>query len=283
MVQIGRTLHYKDFQSCSEAETFLWSKVTSKYRTILPRTGNFVWFRAMSERDSLVRHDWFGNVRCSVDLLDVLKQDPKINMFIVDRSYFGHSSATRILLTHQTELAESRKLNVNDLKIGDPIMFEDGKLMYLCKDLSEGKFAWWGNHQTEFVIDSDTVCGKQLFKMSKKEAVNHSHANRKVKNKERMIAHQCLIYNSSKKTCPSAWCQEYSQQMLDYGTASAALLQQDASTTTQRSRRNSTTKPSAQQKQNDDKFETKSKFNPRPLQPMKCRRSKRGIVAGSKV
>lgn len=216
LVSIARTLHFQDFQACAQAEEFKWSAVTPKYRTKLPKNGKFVWFRAMSVGDSSDKHDWFGNVRCSItsiDLLQLLKRDPSIKMFLVDLVYFGYSCGTRILLTRQKKLPMCRLLNIDSLKYGDPLMLENGKLMFLNKNVSLDK-SWWGNHQTEFVIDLDTIDAKMFFKMCTVEAVNHSNANKKMKKADCFVRHRCLIYNGNQAECPSSWCQDHTEKLL---------------------------------------------------------------------
>ena len=214
MQSVSRTMHWEQYIKCAKEGTFVSHKINKHYQTLLPRTKGFVWFRAVSEKHPAYSNDWFGNVRCSFDLVTFLENDPKVNMFLVDCAYFGYSSASRILLTYQKRYPNSKKLELHKLKYGDPLKLENGKLHFLIQDVTRDK--WWGNHQTEFVIDTNTISARKLFAFCDIYAVNHSNANRKTRDGRKYVTHQCLIYNSSsRKECPSPWSLEKTQQMLD--------------------------------------------------------------------
>ncbi|KAF2352571.1 hypothetical protein FHG87_016674 [Trinorchestia longiramus] len=210
--RLSRTMHYADFRKCFKAKKFITSKVKSQYKTLLPRNGDFVWFRAQNNGMNDDDQDWFGNVRCSFDLLNFLKENKSVNLFYVDCAYFGYSSASRILLTKKKKFGKAKKIDFGSLRYGDPLMFDGEKLFFLRKDVSSNK-KWYGNHQTEVVIDASTIDTRSLFALCEKTAVNHSNANRIAKNK-RFVYHQCLIYNSTNKNCPSAWSAEETAKCL---------------------------------------------------------------------
>lgn len=211
---LSRTMHFADFKKCVQQRSFIPSKVRKEYQTLLPKNGDFVWFRAESEDSNSDKNDWFGNIRCSFDLNQLLKQSPNVNLFYIDCAYFGYSSASRILLSGCSEYSNAKKIDLKSLKFGDPLLLNGDKLMFLKKDVSANQ-KWYGNHQTEFVVDAQTISLEKLFAASDKVVVNHSGANKLNKNNG-LVGHRCLIYNSSRrKLCPSAWNKKVTQEIID--------------------------------------------------------------------
>ncbi|KAA0199007.1 hypothetical protein HAZT_HAZT002229 [Hyalella azteca] len=214
VTKVSRTMHFDDFKACFQKGKFIASRVKPQYKTLLPKNEDFVWFRAQSDCANGELQDWFGNVRCSFDLVKFMRDNMNVNMFYIDCAYFGFSSASRILLSTRTQYPGAKKIDLDSLKFGDPLMFDGTKLMFLRKDVSSNR-KWFGSHQTEVVIDAQTIDLGKLFTICDKVPVNHSRANRKNKNGV-FVFHQCLIFNSLKrKICPSAWTVEETRKSLN--------------------------------------------------------------------
>ncbi|KAF2352572.1 hypothetical protein FHG87_016675, partial [Trinorchestia longiramus] len=203
VAKVSRTMHIVDYEKCVKAGEFISSTIRYSYKTFLPRDGHYVWFRAQNNSVSSETHDWFGNVLCSFDLLEFLRGNQNVNLFYIDCAYFGYSSASRILLTTKIQEPNAKKIDLSSLKYGDPLMFDGEKLLFLSLDVGRTR-KWFGTHNTQIVVDANTIDLRNLFEICEKTVVNHSKANKMDRN-QCFVQHQCLLYNSRGKVCPSAY------------------------------------------------------------------------------
>ena len=197
VTSISRTVHMNQYRKTVELDDFFPQAVTEKHGTKL-RLRKSLWFRALDSTCHVENHDWFGNVRMSLDPITLLSMDG-IHLFIVDFIAYVQSAATRILITKRSSWPNSTKVNIEELMPGDLFFIENNEMLYASAIEVKGRTI---EHRLHFVIDASTVETKNLFKECTIEAVNHSHVNDrdyfgKYKN------HQCLIYNNGLlKDCP---------------------------------------------------------------------------------
>lgn len=216
ITEIARTVHSHDAQLIFNQKKFIGVSVNKKYKTKLPKSGKFAWFRGQDAKSSDVdTHDWYGNFKFTFDLLKFLQSDPQIKMFLIDLVNFVCTSASRILLTRKAEYQGCRELKLESLVSGDPILYEDGKLRYAVKHTRKNTIKRRRNrHQVEVVIDLETIDGRELYRACEVTAVNHSRANEALGDRKYGF-HQCLKYNSAKRTnCPSSWTAEQANEKL---------------------------------------------------------------------
>ena len=212
---IFRTMHCEDYRRCVQKKEFIPSKITPLHRTLLSK-GEHVFFRAESDQNyDENRNDWYGNVACILNLSDLLNSDSQIKLYNADYANFGCSSSSRILVT-RAETSKYPELRLDSLEYGDPIIRQGEELCFASKHvrLSSKKKKFQGRHSVEFVFDLKTLSSKWLFEKCSIVGVDHSQANRKTE-KNNFKPHQCLVFNSRKRTCTSPWTKEKIQEVLD--------------------------------------------------------------------
>jgi len=220
--RLVRTLHFNDFARTSQIGQFAASKVDGKYKTRLPRKGHYVFFRAESDKDNnKVRNDFYGNIGLSLDVMEMMKTDRKIKLFDVDCAFFCASSASRILVTRRKSFENCPKLSLDKLQEGNPIIRKGDEIYFADRQSGPKRRTMSGKlrtkryrHSVEFVFDLDTIDSEWLFKQCKTFAVDHSRANQ-MDETGRLGKHQCLIYNTMKKECPSPWTVEEAMAKLN--------------------------------------------------------------------
>ena len=218
---IIRTVHCKEFLELNHSKQFEASKLNRRYLTLLPHSGKYVFFRSCMDKDT-EKNDIYGNVGIRFDIVRFLRSDPTVHMFSVDCAYFTCSTASRILLTRKDTFEGCEKLELDNLAKGHPIIMKDGQILAADKFYRERKVKTAKRkrvrqcyrHSVEFAFDLETIDSVSIFKNSTLFVKNHLKANQLGDSITGFDRHQCLLYNSVGKCCPSAWSKDQTIQKL---------------------------------------------------------------------